>query len=89
MRHERPDLRHERPDLRPERPDLGPERVDFRPERADFKPERSDFRSERADLGLRETGGTNEQTDGQTKVPLFSTGLRPLRGCCPKRPTAR
>ena len=30
-------------------------------------------------------GLTNERTDGRTKVPLCSTGLRPLRGRCPKK----
>ena len=35
-------------------------------------------------------GGTNGQTNGRTYIrmdrfPLCSTGLRPLRGCCPKR----
>ena len=30
-------------------------------------------------------GRTNERTNGRTKVPLCSTGLRPLWGRCPKR----
>ena len=63
-----------RANFRPERADSRPERADFRPEIADFKPERADFRPERA------WGG---RTNGQTKVPLC-TGLRPLRGRCPK-----
>ena len=57
--------------MRPKRPDLGPERVDYRPERADFRPERA--------LG----GLTDRRMDGRTKVPLYSTGLRSLRGRCP------
>ena len=32
-------------------------------------------------------GRTNERTNGRTKVPLCSTGLRPLRGRCPKKKT--
>ena len=49
----------ERLDLRPERQDIGPERPDLRPERPDLRPEGPD-----------EGGGTNERTDGRTKVPL-------------------
>ena len=69
--------------MRPERLDLKPERLDLRPERLDLRPERPDLGPEGSD-----EGGTNERTDertnGQTKVPLCSTGLRPLRGRCPK-----
>ena len=54
------------------------------PERADFRPERADFRSERAWGGQTE-GWMDGETDGQTKVPLCSTGLCPLWGRCPKR----
>ena len=32
----------------------------------------------------RTDGQTNERTNERTKVPLFSTGLRALRGRCPK-----
>ena len=81
MRPERPDLSSERLDLRPKRPDL-------RPERLDLKPERQDLRSEGSDEG---GGLTNERTkewmNGRTKVPLCSTGLRPLRGRCLAPPT--
>ena len=64
-----------------ERADLRSERADFRPkrsERAVFRPERADFRSEKA-WGRQMEG----QMDGQTKVPLCSTGLHPLWGHCP------
>ena len=96
-RPERPDLRLERLDLRPERPDLRPERPDLRPGRLDLRPERLDLRPERPDLrpeGSDEGGGltnerTNGRTDGRTKVPLCSTGLRPLRGRCPKGKKSR
>ena len=33
----------------------------------------------------RARGGTNEQMDKRTNVPLYSTGHRPLLGRCPKR----
>ena len=33
----------------------------------------------------RTDGRTDERTNGRTKVPLCSTGLRPLRGRCPKK----
>ena len=63
-----------------------PEMADFRPERAESRPERADFRPKRADF--RPKGGTNKRmdrrTDEQTKVPLCSTGLRPLQDRCPK-----
>ena len=72
-------LESERADLRPERTDFRPERADFRPERVDFRPERTDFRPERVWGG--QMGG---RMDGRTKVPLCCTGLRPLRGRCPK-----
>ena len=52
---------------------MGPERLDLSSERLDLRPEGSD------------EGGTNGRTNGRTKVPLCSTGLRPLRGRCPKR----
>ena len=88
LRPERLDLRLERPDLRPERPGLRPERLDLTPERLDFRPQRPDFKSQRSDLrpegpyeGDRRTDGW---TNGRTKVPLCSTGLRPLWGHCPK-----
>ena len=67
-----------------ERADLRSERADFRPkrsERAVFRPERADFRSEKA-WGRQMEG----QMDGQTKVPLCSTGLHPLWGRCPAPP---
>ena len=54
---------------------MGPERLDLSSERLDLRPEGSD------------EGGTNGRTNGRTKVPLCSTGLRPLRGRCPKRLT--
>ena len=86
FRSERADFRPERADSRLERADFRPERVDFRPDRADFRPDRADFRPERA-WGRRTDGRTDEwtdgRTDGRTKVPLCSTGLRPLRGRCP------
>ena len=65
-----------------ERADLRSERADFRPKRSErtvLRPERADFRSEKA-WGRQ----TNGQTDGQMKVPLYSTGLHPLQGRCPK-----
>ena len=82
------DFRPERANFRHDMAEFRPERADFRPEMADFRPERADFRSERA-LGDKQTDKrTNRQmdkrTDGQTKVHLCSTGLRPLWGCCPK-----
>ena len=64
-----------------ERPDLRPDGPDFKPERPDLRLERPDLRPERPDGG----GRTNERTDGRTKVPLCSTGLRPLGGRCPKK----
>ena len=82
LRPERPNLRHERPGLRPEKPDLRPEKPDLRPERPDLRPERPDLRPEGPEGG----GRTDERTNGRTKVPLCSTGLRPLRGRCPKKP---
>ena len=96
LRPGRPDLRPERPDLRPGRTDLRPERANFTPKRPDLRPERPDVRPDmrperpnlrperpwRPDLGG--DGQTNEQTDRRTKVLLCSTGLRPLRGRCPK-----
>ena len=69
-------------DLRPERPGLRPERLDLRPERLDLRPERPDLRPEGSEGGG--DARTNERTNGRTKVPLCSTGLRPLRGRCPK-----
>ena len=48
----------------------GSERADFRPERADSRPER--------------VWGGDARMKGRTKVPMCFTGLRPLRGCCPK-----
>ena len=53
----------------------------MRPGRLDLRPERPDFRPEGSDNG---GGRTNELTNERTKVPLCSTGLRPLRGRCPK-----
>ena len=74
--------------MRSEGLDLGSERLDLRPEKLDLSPERLDLGTERLDLrpGGPDKGGgrTNERTDGRTKVPLCSTGLRPLRGRCPK-----
>merc|ERR1712074_221488 len=75
---ERADSRPKWANFRSERADFMPERADFRPERAHFRPERADFRPERA------SGGTHGRTNGRTKVPLCSTGLRPLWGRCPK-----
>jgi len=86
LRPERQDLRPERPDLRPERPDLMPERPDKRPERPNLRPKRLDLRPERPDLSPerpRGAGRTDERTNERTKVPLCSTGHRPLRGRCP------
>ena len=75
----------------------GPVRLDFWPERLNLRPERPDLRLEKPDLKpeawFRAWGG-NEQTNGGMKVPLCSTGLRPLllpkrqicgRGRCPKK----
>ena len=87
LRPERPDLRPGRLNLRTERPNLKPERSDFRLEMPDLRPEMPDLRPERPDLRTdRPDGGgrTDERTNGRTKVPLCSTGLRPLRGRCPK-----
>ena len=70
------------PDLRPERLDLRPKRLDLRPERLHLRPKRLDLRSEGPDDGGDKQ--TNKQTNAQTKVPLCSTGLRPLWGRCPK-----
>ena len=67
--------------MRPVSLDLRPETLDLRPERLDLRPERPDLRPEGPDEG----GGdeqTKERTDGRTKVPLCSTGLRPLWGRC-------
>ena len=61
---------------------MRPERHDLRPERPDLRLERPDLRSEGRDAGGDEK--TNEQTDGRTKVPLCSTGLRPPQGRWPK-----
>ena len=80
LRSERPNLRLERPDLRPERLNLRPERQDLRPERQDLRPERPDLRPEGPEGG----GQTHELTNGRTKVPLCSTGLRLPRNLCPK-----
>ena len=77
------DFRLERADSKPERADFRPERADFRPERADSRPNRPDFKPERA-WGGRTDERTDERTNKQTKVPLCSTGLRPLGGRCPK-----
>ena len=72
-------------DLRPERSNFRAERPDLRPERPDLRPGRPDLRPERPDMSLRGLigGGTNGRTDKRTKVPLCSTGHRPLRGRCP------
>ena len=67
--------------LRPKRTGFRLERANFRPERADTRPERADFRPERA-WGKQTNGRTKERTN---ESPLYSTGLRPLWGCCPKR----
>ena len=64
--------------MRPERADLRPERADMGPERANLRPLRADLRSGREDKW------TNGWNDGQTKVPLCSTGLCPLRGPLPR-----
>ena len=78
LRPERPELRFEKLDLRLKRPDLG-----F--QKPDLGSQRPDLGSQRPDLGPEgpAEGGTNkrmnEQTDERTKVPLCSTGLRPLR----------
>ena len=101
LRPGRPDLRPERPDLRPERTDLRPERANFRPKRPDLRPEWFNLRPERPNLRPErpwrpDLGGgdgrtnkrMNERTNGRTKVPLCSTGLRPLRGRCPKNRTS-
>ena len=80
---ERADFRLEWTDSRPEKADSRPERADFRPERVDLSPERADFRPERA-WG---SGWMDERTNGRTnESPLCSTGLHPLRGCCPASP---
>ena len=47
-------------------------RIDFRPERTDFRPDRADYRPERA------WGGTNGQTNEQTKVPCVLQDFDPL-----------
>ena len=83
LRPERLDLGPKRLDLRLERLDLRPERLDLRPERPDLRPERPDLRPEGSEGGG--DARTNERTNGRTKVPLCSTGLRPLRGRCPKK----
>ena len=87
LRPEKRSLRPEGPGLRPERLDLRPERLDLRPKRLDLRPKRPDLRPEKLDLkpeGPGEGGGrTNKQTDGQTKVPLCSTGHHPLQSRCP------
>ena len=87
MKLERPDMRPERPDLRPERLNFRLERLDSSPKRLDLRPKRPDLRSKMPDLRPEgpDEGGTNERTNGRTKVPLCSTGLRPLRSRCPKR----
>ena len=92
MRPERPerlDMRPERLDLRPVKLDLKPERLNLRPERPDLRSQKPDLRPEGPDEGAR-GGRINKQTNKQTKVPLCSTGLRPLRGRYPKtgRPRA-
>ena len=99
LRPERLNLRPERPDLRPERLDLRPSRLDLRPERLDLRPERPDFWSQRPDLryqrpdlrpeGPDEGGQKDEQTNGQMKVPLCSTGLRLPWGLLPKNENHR
>ena len=65
--------------MRLERPDLRPVRSDFKPERPDLRPEGPDGEGD-----AHTHVGTNQQTNEQTKVPLCSTGLRPLQGHCPK-----
>ena len=94
LRFERSNLGSQRPNLRSERLYLRPEIPDFGPWSPDFGSERPDQRSKRPNLGLyrldfgpgkptlRFWGGG--RTDGQTKVPLCSTGLCPLWGRCPK-----
>ena len=64
----------------PERLDLRPERLDLRPKGLDLRPERLDLRSEGPDEG----GGDGEANKQTNESPLCSTGLRPLRGRCPK-----
>ena len=86
-RPERLDLKPERLSLRPERQDWRPDRLDLRPKRLSLRPERPDLRSQRPDL--RPEGPDEGVTNGQMKVPLCSTGLRPLRGRCPKRGHAK
>ena len=84
------DLMAETPDIRPESPDLRAEMLDMRPERPDLRPERLKSRPER--LEKLQRGGdeqTNKRTNERTKVPLCSTGLRPLWGRCPKRKQGR
>ena len=59
---------------------MWPERLNLRPERLDLRP---DGPGGGGDERMNER--TDERTDGRTKVPLCSTGLRPLWGRCPKR----
>ena len=84
----RPGLRPENLNLKPEKPNLRPERPGLRPEKLDLRPERPNLRSQRPDLRPEGPDGgeeqTNKRTNGRTKVPLCSIGLRPLRGRCPK-----
>ena len=56
------------------------------PERLNLRPERLDLRPDGPEGGGNERMNerTDERTDGRTKVPLCSTGLRPLWGRCPK-----
>ena len=75
-------MRPEKPNLRPERPDLIPETPDLMLKRPDLILERPDLMPERLDKG---GGQKNKWTNEQTKVPLYSTGLRPLWGRCQKR----
>ena len=74
-----PDFGPKWPNIRPVRPDLRFWKPDLRPV---LRPERPDLGPERPDRG----GGkrTNEQTNKQTKVPLYSAGFHPLWGCCSK-----
>ena len=57
----------------------------FEPQGWDFSPEAGISASRRGGTH----GWTNGQTNERTKVPLCSTGHRPLRGRCPKRPDTR
>ena len=50
-----------------------------------FRSGRADFRPNRLVSGLRDLRrGTNGMTEGRTKVPLRSTGLRPLGAAAQK-----